>query len=113
MTYTPSLHVPQLLRDTEMRLTSITGVFFLAGVVSSLLSAPPLARAGLYLAAIVIGGVPIVREAWEALSNERRLNIDALVVVAVAGAVLLGQWWEAAAVVFLFSFSESARRLHA
>ena len=60
----------------------------------------------LYLTAIVIGGVPIVREAGEALIEERRLTIDTLVVVAVIGAALLGQWWEAAAVVFLFSFSE-------
>lgn len=47
-----------------------------------------------------------MREAWEALTAHRRLSIDALVVVAVVGAALLGQWWEAAAVVFLFSFSE-------
>lgn len=106
VTYTPALHLPRLLRDTEARHTSITGVFFLAGVVSSLVAAPPLARASLYLAAIVIGGVPILREAWEAITAERRLTIDCLVVVAVIGAVVLGEWWEAAAVVFLFSLSE-------
>ena len=96
----------ELLRETETRLTLVTGVFFLAGVVSSLLSAPPPVPAGLYLIAIVVGGVPILREAWEAITAERRLTIDALVVVAVVGAVLLGEWWEAAAVVFLFSLSE-------
>lgn len=95
-----------LLRDTETRLTFLTGVFFLAGVVTSLVAAPVQVRAGLYLVAIVTGGVPIVRNAWSALTAERRLTIDALVVVAVIGAVLLGQWWEAAAVVFLFSLSE-------
>lgn len=106
VTYTPAFHLPQLVRETETQLTSITGVFFLAGIVYSLADAPPLASSSLYLAAIVIGGVPIVREAWEAITGERRLTIDALVVVAVIGAVLLGEWWEAAAVVFLFSLSE-------
>ena len=98
--------VSELFEETETRLTALSGLFFLAGVVSSLAAAPVLAQAGIYLAAIAAGGVTILREAWEALWEERRLTIDSLVVVAVVGAVLLGQWWEAAAVVFLFSFSE-------
>ena len=106
MTRTLVPHFAELLRETETRLTFLTGVFFLAGIVSSLVAAPPLVRAGLYLTAIVVGGVPIVREAWGALTEDRRLSIDSLVVVAVIGAVLLGEWWEAAAVVFLFSLSE-------
>ena len=106
MTRTLVPHFAELLRETETRLTFLTGVFFLAGIVSSLVAAPSLVRAGLYLTAIVVGGVPIVREAWGALTEDRRLSIDSLVVVAVIGAVLLGEWWEAAAVVFLFSLSE-------
>ena len=98
--------VSEIFEETETRLTALSGLFFLAGVVSSLAAAPALAQAGIYLVAIAAGGVPILREAWEALWEDRRLTIDSLVVVAVVGAVLLGQWWEAAAVVFLFSFSE-------
>ncbi|MYB76181.1 MAG: cadmium-translocating P-type ATPase [Chloroflexi bacterium] len=100
------LPLSELFAETETRLTALSGLFFLAGVILSLASAPSWAQAGVYLAAIVVGGVPILREAWEALWEDRRLTIDSLVVVAVIGAVLLGQWWEAAAVVFLFSFSE-------
>ena len=96
----------ELLEETETRLTLLSGLFLVAGVVSSLVSAPSLVQTGIYLTAILVGGVPIVREAWEALTEERRLTIDSLVVIAVVGAVILGQWWEAAAVVFLFSFSE-------
>lgn len=95
-----------LLAETGTRLTLASGVLFGAGVISSLLAAPTMLETALYLAAILVGGVPIVREACEALTAHRRLSIDALVVVAVVGAALLGQWWEAAAVVFLFSFSE-------
>ena len=95
-----------LLAETGTRLTVASGVFLLAGIVSSIVGAPALAQTGLYLAAVLIGGAPIARAAWETLSEHRRLSIDALVVVAVIGAAILGQWWEAAAVVFLFSFSE-------
>lgn len=100
------LPLSELFEETETRLTALSGLFFLVGVILSLASAPSLAQAGVYLAAIVVGGVSILREAWEALWEDRRLTINSLVVVAVIGAVLLGQWWEAAAVVFLFSFSE-------
>ncbi len=96
----------ELLEETETRLTLLSGLFLAAGFVSSLVSAPSLVQTGVYLTAILVGGVPIVREAWESLTEERRLTIDSLVVIAVVGAVILGQWWEAAAVVFLFSFSE-------
>lgn len=106
MTRTLVFPLAELFRESETRLTFLTGVFFLAGIVSSLIAAPPLVRAGLYLTAILVGGVPILRKAWGAISAERRLTIDCLVVVAVVGAVLLGEWWEAAAVVFLFSVSE-------
>jgi len=43
-----------------MRHTSISGIFFLAGIASSLVAAPPLVRASLYLSAIVIGGVRLL-----------------------------------------------------
>ncbi len=95
-----------LLAETGTRLTLASGVLLLVGIASTLASAPDFVQTLLYLAAILVGGGPIVREAWEALSAHRRLSIDALVVVAVIGAAILGQWWEAAAVVFLFSFSE-------
>ena len=106
MTRFANLPLAELLEETETRLTLLSGLFLVAGIVSSLVSAPSLVQTGVYLTAILVGGVPIVREAWEALTEERRLTIDSLVVIAVVGAVVLGQWWEAAAVVFLFSFSE-------
>jgi Cd2+/Zn2+-exporting ATPase len=95
-----------LLAETGTRLTLASGVFLLLGITSSLIGVTANAQAALYLVAILVGGVPIVREAWKALYGHRRLSIDALVVIAVIGAAVLGQWWEAAAVVFLFSFSE-------
>lgn len=60
----------------------------------------------LYIAAVVAGGLPAARSA---LISLRRLRVDmnVLLVVAVAGAGAIGAWNEAAAVVFLFSVGEA------
>ena len=85
-----NLPLAELLEETETRLTLLSGLFLVAGIVSSLVSAPSLVQMGIYLTAILVGGMPIVREAWEALTEERRLTIDSLVVIAVVGAAHLG-----------------------
>lgn len=53
------------------------------------------------LAATAIAGVPIFRRALGAL-RYRIVGIDALVSVAVTGALIIGEYWEATAVTFLF-----------
>lgn len=50
-----------------------------------------------------IAGYPIAKNAIQAL-RYRILGIDALVTVAVIGALFIGEYWEAAAVTFLFIF---------
>lgn len=56
----------------------------------------------LMLAAAVVAGYGIVLSAVRALST-KMVSIDLLVSVAAIGAVLIGNFWEAAAVTFLFS----------
>ncbi|WP_233201125.1 heavy metal translocating P-type ATPase [Chromobacterium alticapitis] len=63
------------------------------------------AVAGLALASILLGGVPTLKKGWIALSS-RTLNIHFLMSVAVIGAMLIGQWPEAAMVLFLFAIAE-------
>lgn len=60
--------------------------------------------------AIVAGGVWLFPRAWRSLRSGR-LDIDALMTLAIAGAVALGQWDEAATVAFLFGVSESLEAL--
>lgn len=55
----------------------------------------------LMLGATVIAGAPIFKKALGAL-RYRIIGIDALVTIAVTGAVIIGEYWEAAAVTFLF-----------
>jgi len=64
-----------------------------------------MAAAICFTAAAVAGGVYPARRAAVALAS-RTLDINALMVVAVSGALLLGQWFEAASVVFLFAVAQ-------
>jgi Zn2+/Cd2+-exporting ATPase len=60
---------------------------------------------GLALLAIAISGTGTYRKGWIALKN-RDLNINALMAIAVTGALLIGQWPEAAMVMVLFALAE-------
>ncbi|MDP1656532.1 MAG: heavy metal translocating P-type ATPase [Hylemonella sp.] len=59
----------------------------------------------LALAAIVMGGLPTYKKGWIALRN-RNLNMNALMSIAVTGAMVIGHWPEAAMVMFLFALAE-------
>lgn len=61
--------------------------------------------AGLALISISTGGLPTLKKGWVALRN-LTLNINFLMSLAVIGAVAIGQWPEAAMVVFLFAVAE-------
>jgi Cd2+/Zn2+-exporting ATPase len=58
-----------------------------------------------YSVSVVCGGALTARKAWQAL-RARSLDINVLMLVAATGAMFLGQWSEAAAVVFLFAVAQ-------
>jgi len=57
------------------------------------------------LVSILSGGLTTYKQGWIALKN-LNLNINALMSIAVTGAILIGQWPEAAMVMFLFTVAE-------
>ncbi len=57
------------------------------------------------LAATIIAGTPIFKKALVAL-RYRIVGIDALVTIAVLGAIFIGEYWEGTAVTFLFMFGD-------
>lgn len=67
--------------------------------------APEWVVAALSIAAVLLSGLAIYKKGWIALKN-RNLNINALMSIAVTGAILIGQWPEAAMVMFLFAVAE-------
>ena len=59
----------------------------------------------LAIAAVLLSGLGVYRKGWVAVTN-RNLNINALMSIAVTGAMLIGQWPEAAMVMVLFAIAE-------
>ena len=75
----------------------------MAGALAGL--AAPSASVPLYLAAILVGGAPIARTGWRRL-RQGSLDMNALMTVAVTGAMVIGEWGEGASTVVLFSLAQ-------
>jgi Zn2+/Cd2+-exporting ATPase len=89
-------------RTPRVLLTAAAVLLFLLGLALSVAGAPEIVRVGAYLAAIVVGGLPIFRAAVAGL-RARHLDMNVLMSAATVGAVGIGEWAEAASVVVLFA----------
>ncbi|OXR31608.1 heavy metal translocating P-type ATPase [Pseudomonas umsongensis] len=76
-----------------------------AEVIHFTSAAPNWVVAVIALVSILSGGLATYKKGWIALKN-LNLNINALMSIAVTGAILIGQWPEAAMVMFLFTVAE-------
>ena len=85
---------------------ALSGVTALgAEVIHFTSAAPDWVVAIVALVSILSGGLGTYKKGWIALKN-LNLNINALMSIAVTGAILIGQWPEAAMVMFLFTVAE-------
>ena len=93
-------------RDVRARLwlTAASGGALAAGTAVGAAGQSTVAAA-LYLTAAAAGGVFPLQRAIKALRS-RTVDINALMVIAVIGALALNQWQEAASVVFLFALAQ-------
>jgi cation-transporting ATPase G len=97
---------PHRLRDVrEIRLAAAAGVALAIGLALSATGrdAPALVA---FAAALVTGGLTFIPQAARALLRGR-LGVGTLMAIAAIGAVILGEWGEAATLAFLFSISEA------
>jgi Cd2+/Zn2+-exporting ATPase len=90
---------------TRFTFVVISGVALAAGMVMDLARIDQRFAVAVYALAIGAGGVYSVRRAIHA-ARSLALDINVLMLVAVCGAMVLGQWSEGAAVVFLFALAQ-------
>jgi len=84
---------------------ALAGVLAVASEATSWLGLPVWLSAVLAVAAVLACGLTTYRKGWVAIRNGN-LNINALMSIAVTGALALGQWPEAAMVMVLFAIAE-------
>ncbi|WP_262488331.1 heavy metal translocating P-type ATPase [Iodobacter fluviatilis] len=84
---------------------ALAGVLAVGAEVCDWLAMPVWLTAVLAIAAVLTCGLTTYKKGWIAVSNGD-LNINALMSIAVTGALLIGQWPEAAMVMVLFTLAE-------
>ena len=101
---------PVATSDDETRrrhlLLIASGGFLGAGMLAGLSPLPAWTANALFASSALLGVPLTLRKAWRAV-RVGSLDINVLMVIAAAGAIALGQWSEAAAVVFLFAVAQA------
>ncbi|MDZ7262088.1 MAG: heavy metal translocating P-type ATPase [candidate division KSB1 bacterium] len=86
-------------------LTVISGIFAIVGTAHNYLHTPDALTLPLFLIAIVSGGFYIAKKGITEARN-LRLGMNFLMTLAVIGAMFIGEWSEAAMVIFLFALAQ-------
>ncbi|UCG18374.1 MAG: heavy metal translocating P-type ATPase, partial [Thiotrichales bacterium] len=100
--------MPSLWRNPQVVTSVTSGLLLLVGFIGGYVGMPLPLQTFLYLVAVVTGGYYFGREALENLVKDREIGIELLMATAAIIAGLMGQWMEAAMLVFLYSISEAA-----
>ena len=100
--------MPPPWRNPQVVTSAISGLLLAIGFIGGKSGLAPVPETGLYLLAVVIGGWYFGREAIETLFREWQIGIELLMGIAAIVAGFMGQWAEAAMLVFLYSISEAA-----
>ncbi|MCL5109547.1 MAG: cadmium-translocating P-type ATPase [Chloroflexi bacterium] len=100
------------LRNRRAVLTVGSGIALALGFALDLLGAPdlfstiPISNA-LFALAMALGGYHIARSGLYGLLKSRTMDMNVLMTIAVVGAGAIGEWFEGAMVVFLFSLGNT------
>ncbi|MHB1094332.1 heavy metal translocating P-type ATPase [Thiobacillus sp.] len=100
--------MPRPWRNLKVVMSAASGALLAAGFFGAMAGLPASLATLLYVSAVLIGGYFFGREALEELVKEREIGIELLMSVAAIVAGVMGQWAEAATLVFLYSISEAA-----
>ncbi len=86
-------------------LTALSGIFICLGLILQFTRADYKISLALFIAAILSGGFQIAQKGLKEARN-LRLGMNFLMSLAVIGAMFIGEWTEAAMVVFLFALAQ-------
>ena len=86
-------------------LVAVSGLALAAGILLQFLAVPAAFSILAFVVAAATGAVFPARRAWASVRT-LQLDINVLMLLAVAGAMLLGEWAEAGTVVFLFAIAQ-------
>ena len=106
-TDTAETRAERLWESREVRWSSLSGLLLLAGFAVSVFDGAPALSTALYIAATIAGSRFFIVEAIDTLVREREVGIELLMTVGAVAAGGLGEWGEAATLVFLYSISEA------
>ena len=89
----------------NVQLAGVAGFFLAAGILAAQVAPDTVLAELAFVAAIVAGGATFVPESVRGLLR-REVGVGTLMTIAAIGAVLLGEFGEAASLAFLFSIAE-------
>lgn len=96
-----------LLQSLETRLALIAGGIILLSLVAGWLGLPEWVAVSLQIGALVLAGWPIARSGAVNLWVNHTFNINFLMTLAGIGAVVIGEYAEAASMILLFDLAEA------
>ncbi len=99
--------VGSLLQRRSNQYALGSGLLTLLGLLAWALGAPEIVRSAAWITATAIGGLPLALKGVRSVRATRSPDINLLMVLAAAGALAIGEYLEAATVVFLFSLGEA------
>ena len=91
--------------NNEMTLTIVSGLMIIIGFVLN--SQNNKVAIPIFIIAFILGGYYSFLNAYHDLIDERKLNVDVLMIAAAVGASIIGYWAEGALLIFIFSLAES------
>lgn len=96
-----------LLKENKpMVATIISGLLIVIGLFFTFSNSPTIA-ALIYISSFIIGGFHQAKEGLQDTIQNKKLNVDILMVLAALGASSIGYWMEGALLIFIFSLSGS------
>lgn len=90
--------------NLELLFSILCGVFLILGIIFNTQN-----EGGLpfFISSLIFGGFFAIKEGFEELFFEKHLSVDVLMILAALGACFIGDWFEGAMLMLIFSLAEA------